>query len=136
VDPGETVPLYRALAEAHRAGLVRSAGTPALGGLAVAGARAVVAADLGLDLDLADPADLASLPGDAALFSESAGRVVVTVRAADAARLEALGAGLACRRLGVVTAAPRLVVRRGSRRLVDLDRAALGGAMRGAFADA
>ncbi len=96
----------------------------------------VVASELGLDLDLERRADLAGLAPDAALFSESNGRFVVTVRPTDAARLEAAFAGLACRRLGLVTAAPRLVVRRGPRALVDLDVPALRARVQGAFADA
>ena len=136
VDPRETVPLYRALAEAQRAGLVRSATTTGLGGLAVAWARSVMASDLGLDLDLDECADLASLPGDAALFSESNGRIAVTVRPEDAASFEAAFDGLACRRAGRVTEAAQLVVRRGARALVDLDGATIKRAFRSGFADA
>jgi len=136
VEPRETVPLYRALAEAHRAGLVRSATTTSLGGLAVAWARSVLASDLGLDLDLAGSDDLAPLAGDAALFSESTGRIVVTIRPADASRFEATLRGLACRRAGCVTEPARLVVRRGARTLVDLDAATLRRAYKAWSADA
>jgi phosphoribosylformylglycinamidine synthase len=136
VEPRETVPLYRAVAEAHVAGLVRSATTTTLGGLGVAWARSVLASRAGLDLDLALAPDLAALPGDAALFSESSGRLVVTVRPTDAARFEARLAGIACRRAGTVTSNERLVVRRGPTTILDLDRATMQRAFRSGFADA
>ena len=108
VDAAAALPLYRALAAATRDGLIRSAATPARGGLALAFARCAMAGELGLDLDLDAAPDLRALPADVALFSESNGRFVVTVAARDAAALEAHFQGLACRRIGTVVAEPRL----------------------------
>ncbi len=115
----ETLPLYRALAEAVRRGLVRSAATPAMGGLAIAIARKAMAGELGVSLDLSSCADLAALPDDAALFSESNGRFVITAAAEDAPGIETLFRGLACRRVGAVTGERRVRIAAGSRTLVD-----------------
>jgi phosphoribosylformylglycinamidine synthase len=118
VDEAETLPLYRALERAMRRGLVRSAATPAKGGLALALARSAMAGESGVDVDLDLASDLAALPADIALFSESNGRFVVTVAASDSAAFEALFDGLACRRIGDVTAAKTLrVTHKGARRV-------------------
>jgi len=100
-----------------RDGLVRAAATPAMGGLGVALARMLMASGLGLDLDFSGLDDLGALAPDVALFSESLGRFVVTVAAADTARFEAAMQGTHCRRVGVVDEAPRLRLRLGSARL-------------------
>ena len=113
VDTDATLPLYRALARAIGQGLVRSAVTPSKGGLAVALGRACMAGDLGLSIDLAGAPGCAGLADDTVLFSESNGRFVVTVAAADAADFESAVDGLPCRRVGEVTEEARLRVRRG-----------------------
>jgi len=137
VDFARTRPLYRALAAAHREGLVRSATTPGRGGWALAFARTALAGDgLGLELDLAAAPDLAALAPDTALFAESNGRFLVTVRERDAARFAERFAGLPCRRAGRVTAGPRLVVRCGGDRWIDADVSALERAFAGALAHA
>ncbi len=119
VDPEETLPLYRAFDSAVRERLVRSACAPARGGLAAALARAAMAGELGMDLDLDRCPDLAALPPDVALFSESGGRLVVTTSEDDAADFARRFTGLACRRIGTVTRAPRLVARLGGRTILD-----------------
>lgn len=120
VDEAETLPLYRALEKAMRRGLVRSAATPAKGGLAWALARSAMAGGLGLDVNLDAASDLAALPADVALFSESNGRFVVTVADGDRAAFESLFSGLACRRIGQVTAARTLYLTLGGARRLDL----------------
>ncbi len=136
LDPQATLPLYHALAESVRAGLVRSIAVPARGGLAVALARAAMAGCLGarLELDLAPP--LAALPAEAALFAESNGRFVVTTSAADAAAFAARFAGLPCWRLGEVTAEARLAIARAGAGLLDVAVAALKERFRGGLAGA
>ena len=125
VDASETLPLYRALETAMRRKLVRSAATPARGGLALALARTAMAGNLGLDLDLDLAPDLAALPPDVALFSESSGRFIVTVAPEDAAAFSALLAGLPCRRIGVVTSVASLRVTLGGTLRVDCPVAAM-----------
>ena len=125
VDALAMLPLYRALEAAIRRKLVRSAATPGKGGLALALARAAMAGELGLELDLDRASDLAALPPDVALFSESNGRFVVTVAPTDASTFEDLFDGLACCRIGTVVALKSVRARLGGRLRVDLPIAAM-----------
>jgi phosphoribosylformylglycinamidine synthase len=134
VDPAMTMPLYAALAEAMQRRFIRSAATPAKGGLAHALARKAMAGELGLELDLDLCPDLGALPPDVALFSESNGRFVVTLAERHAASFEALFAGLACRRVGTVTAEPRLRLRLGGRLRVDISVGQMKSAFKGTLA--
>lgn len=130
LDLEATRPLYRALESAIRAGLVRSVAVPAKGGLGLAFGRMAIAAKLGLDVDLAAAPDLDALAPDVALFSESVGRLVVTVAPSAAPDFEDRMSGTACRRVGAVTAAPRLVIRRGGALLSDVEVGALEAAFK------
>ena len=121
VDATRTLPLYRGLETAHRKKLVRSAATPGKGGLALAFARSAMAGELGMELNLDLSPDLAALPPDVALFSESNGRFVVTVAARDAAAFEETFRGLPCCRIGTVTAAKSLRLTLGGNVRIDLD---------------
>jgi phosphoribosylformylglycinamidine synthase II len=77
---------YRAFAEQRDAGHVRSAHVCGRGGLAIALAHMVMAAELGLELELDG---LGELPAAAMLFSESTGRIVLTCAESHAEALEA-----------------------------------------------
>jgi phosphoribosylformylglycinamidine synthase len=125
VDAAETLPVYRALEAAIRRRLVRSAATPAKGGLALALARCAMAGELGLELDLDLAPDLATLPPDVALFSESNGRFVVTVAPQDAAAFSELFAGLPCHRIGVVTSSAVLRLTLARKLRVELPMTAM-----------
>jgi phosphoribosylformylglycinamidine synthase len=135
VDPERNLALYCALASVMREGIVRSAATPAKGGLALALARCVMAGELGLDLNLDVCPDLAALAPDVALFSESCGRFVVTTSEAEADDLERRLGELPCRRIGRVTAETRLRVRLRGATAVDLDLSDMKAAFKGTLAD-
>jgi phosphoribosylformylglycinamidine synthase len=130
LDLGQTLPLYRAFGGAFDAGLVRSASTPALGGLALALVRSALAGDLGAELDLDRAPDLAALAADVALFSESNGRFVVTVAERDAESFERTLAPNPCVRLGRVTDGGKLSIRHGGGSLIDIVLDALRAAFR------
>jgi phosphoribosylformylglycinamidine synthase len=131
----ETLPLYRNLERAMREGLVRSAATPARGGWALAFARSVMAGELGLDLDLAACSDLAALPVDVALFSESPGRFLITTAPSDAERFEQQFDRGSCRRAGRVTADGRLRVQIAGNVRFDLGLGQLKVAFKETLAD-
>jgi phosphoribosylformylglycinamidine synthase len=135
LDPRRTLPLYRAVETAIRDGLVRSASTPALGGWAPALARAVMAAELGLELDLTTAVMLSELSPLSFLFSESNGRLLVTTAAEDAERFEERMQGLPCLRVGTVVDQPRLLVRVGSDTTIDLAAGELKAAFKRTLAD-
>ncbi|RJO74361.1 MAG: phosphoribosylformylglycinamidine synthase subunit PurL [Myxococcales bacterium] len=118
VDPNRR--LYAAVAQAIREGLVASAASVHLGGLAAALAKTAMAGGLGLDVDL-DRLPAQGAPDlIARLFSESQGRLVLTVWPKHAAAFEALFAGLPMARVGEATAEPVLFLRQGKRPVAGL----------------
>jgi phosphoribosylformylglycinamidine (FGAM) synthase-like enzyme/very-short-patch-repair endonuclease len=87
-DLGANRALYRAYGRAAGKGLIASALPLGLGGLAAGLAKKAIAGGHGLEVDLS----AIDLPPEVALFSESTGRVLVTVAPAhDAAFTKALG---------------------------------------------
>jgi len=104
VDVAANRELYLALHRAISGGLVRSCHDCSDGGLGVALAESAFAGALGAEIDLrAVPAEGVSRD-DHLLFSESAGRFVVSVRPSDCAAFERLLAACALGRVGEVTA--------------------------------
>jgi phosphoribosylformylglycinamidine synthase II len=79
VDPKVTWPLYLSLYEAVRKGLIASAHAVSRGGLGVHLALVAMAGELGMALDLASVPGGDALPDSKILYSESAGRFIVTV---------------------------------------------------------
>jgi phosphoribosylformylglycinamidine (FGAM) synthase-like enzyme len=136
VDPDETLPIYRALEDATRQGLVRSAATPAMGGLALSLSRCAMAGELGVSLDLSSCSDLCLLPADVALFSESCGRFLVTTSERDALAFAACFRGLACVPIGVVRAEPRIRAKLRGQTILDVDVLALKTSYKETLADA
>ena len=119
VDPSRLRERYERMARAIAEGIPQSVKTPSMGGLAVALAWMAFGAQLGLEVDLdrvpaGDDVDEVGL-----LFSESAGRFVVTVRPQDAGRFESAMAGEPLARIGAVTEGDRLLIRSGERIVVD-----------------
>lgn len=117
VDPARNRALYERLAEAMDRGLVASCHDCSDGGLGAALAETALAGELGMDVNL-EPVQ-AEHPV-IALFSESQGRFVVTVREYDARAFEDVMAGSFCARLGVVTASPVLRIADGGMKLIEL----------------
>lgn len=115
---------YRAFVAARDAGLVRSAHVLARGGLGLALCHTLLAAELDVDVDLPEhDGNGTALDAWAALWSESTGRLLLTVRPQELAALRAaLGAhGLVV--LGHVmapTEAARLRVRHRGTTVVDV----------------
>ncbi|MEZ4224448.1 MAG: AIR synthase-related protein [Polyangiaceae bacterium] len=116
VDFATTRLLYRTLTLATGAGLVQSAATPALGGLALCFARMTLASRLGMEVNL----EPSAAPNAAALFSEAGGRFVVTVAPPNVAAFETLMSGRAAVRIGTVTERAQLRISRAGRTLVDV----------------
>ncbi|MFV9506488.1 MAG: phosphoribosylformylglycinamidine synthase subunit PurL [Oscillochloridaceae bacterium umkhey_bin13] len=114
---------FAALHTAIQSGLVRACHDLSEGGLAVAAAEMVIAADLGLELDL----DLltADLDITTKLFSETPSRFLVTVAPEAVTAFEAVMAGVTMARVGQVTTAPNLELRSGSAQVLTLEGAVL-----------
>jgi phosphoribosylformylglycinamidine synthase len=112
VRTNETIPLYRALSQAIAEGLVASAHDVSDGGLAVAIAESAFPAGNGVDIDIGliqrdTEKDLAML------FSESAGRFVVSVAEKHVAAFEKLMDGKPCAKVGRVRGDRRFILRKG-----------------------
>ena len=109
VDTAAALPRYRLLHAAIGKGWIASAHDVADGGLAVAVAESAIGGRLGARIDLAQvpvagkAASLAALRRNGLLFSETAGRIVVTAPPAHAARMAEQFRGHACAAVGEVT---------------------------------
>ena len=101
--------LYRAYHNAVNKGLVRSAKALTRGGLGVAAAFACFGSGLGLELDLAKVPGPAGLDPARLLFSESCGRLLVTVSPEDKEAFEQAMAGHELGCLGWVIKDPVLI---------------------------
>uniref|UniRef100_A0A7C4MRD8 Phosphoribosylformylglycinamidine synthase subunit PurL n=1 Tax=Desulfatirhabdium butyrativorans TaxID=340467 RepID=A0A7C4MRD8_9BACT len=103
VTPEDVLPTYRALSEALDRGLVSAVHGIYSGGLGVHAGLMAIAGDVGMEVHLADLPVRERLRADQALFSESAGRFLVTVAPERTADFEAVMDGLPVGRIGRVT---------------------------------
>ncbi|UCG13227.1 MAG: phosphoribosylformylglycinamidine synthase subunit PurS [Deltaproteobacteria bacterium] len=106
----EVLPLYRALEEAIGAELVASVHGIYRGGLGVHLALVAMAGGFGLEVDLALVPTEGVTREDTLLYSESAGRFIVTVAPEDQSDFEARFRGLRCAKVGKVTENDKLTV--------------------------
>jgi phosphoribosylformylglycinamidine synthase len=108
VDAKSAMTRYRAVNTAQKQGLIASCHDLSDGGLAVALAETAFAGGFGIDADLRRVDASAGISDEKRLFSESASRLLVTVRPEHQAAFESLFAGQSCACIGSVTAAPKL----------------------------
>lgn len=112
VDPDRLMPVYRTLAKSIRDRLLASVHGVYRGGLGVHLAMVAMGAELGLDVDLgAIPTQGADLGDDVRLYSESAGRFIVTIDPKLQKRFETAFSGMPAAEIGRVIPEPRLLVR-------------------------
>jgi phosphoribosylformylglycinamidine synthase II len=116
VRPEDFLAAYRLLEQAGREGLLASAHALSRGGLAVHLALASLAANLGLEVDLSPVAP--ESPDYVSLYSESAGRFLVSVDPAHAHRLEELFQGQPLTCLGPVRDDAVLKINRHGRQVL------------------
>ncbi len=111
VRTAEFIPLYRNLKCAIENDLVASAHGIYRGGLAVHLAKVAMGGNLGMKVNLAQVPLRDVEREDVLLFSESAGRFIVTVDPVNREAFEDLFKGVACGCIGTVTEEPDFVVR-------------------------
>ncbi len=110
VIPDEFLVLYKALGDAVEKEIVASAHGIYRGGLGVHLAMVAMAGNLGMSVDMGRvPAEQVHR-NDLILFSESAGRFIVTIDPKNRAVFEKIFNGLACSCIGVVTDLPEFVI--------------------------
>jgi phosphoribosylformylglycinamidine synthase len=110
VRTAEFLPLYRNVKRAIENDLVASAHGVYRGGLAVHLAKVSMGGNLGMHLNLEQIPKRDVERADVLLFSESAGRFIVTVDPVKRAAFEELFNGLPCGCIGTVTEMPDFVV--------------------------
>ena len=127
LHPGEALAVYRTVEKAIRAGLLASCHGLYRGGLGVHAAMTALSGGLGMKIDLAKvPVDTSGEKNpcwardDRILFSESCGRVMVTVAPTARKEFESLAAAVPRGLIGEVIAEPRMLVTGlGGGRLID-----------------
>jgi len=113
VDVDELRPHYAALHKAIQEGLVSSAHAVTRGGLAVHLAVTAMGGELGMDINLGSVPAVHGLPDTKILYSESAGRFVLTVNPANRDAFERIFEGLKIGCVGYVTESPIFRVQDG-----------------------
>ena len=103
VNTEELIPLYKKLAEAIDLGLLASAHAVSRGGLGVHLALVAMGCETGMDIDLDKVPAVQGLTDSRILYSESAGRFIVTVDPVKKDRFEELFKGLKTGLVGRVT---------------------------------
>lgn len=107
-------PLYRALYTSIQQGLVSSAHAVARGGLGVHLALVAMGGDLGMDVHLKDVPCPVPLPDTHRLYSESAGRFVVTIGPAQKQAFEKLFTGMPINCIGTISDSKQLRIQGGN----------------------
>ena len=105
---------YEAYHKALNAGLIHSAISPAIGGLAIAAARSAMGGRLGMSIDLASvPADV-PMSDLELLFSESNSRFLITCAKADVPKLKEIFSGVPFAEVGATDESGKLSFRSAS----------------------
>jgi len=124
-DFKQSLKLFAALYQALGRGLLASCCVVSRGGLAHALARMAMAGDLGLEVDLGQLAVEGDLSPLRKLFSESTGRVVVTINPQRQSEFESLFNDVARAGVGRVAGHKRLIISAAGRQACDLAIAGL-----------
>jgi phosphoribosylformylglycinamidine synthase II len=118
VRSDENIPLYRKLSAAMEEGVVASAHDVSDGGLAVCFAECAVGSGLGASLDLAR-IEAKTQNEKALLFSESAGRFVVSINPENVEKFEFIMRGLPAAKAGRVRGDRRLIIQREEKIIIN-----------------
>jgi phosphoribosylformylglycinamidine synthase len=102
VEADQALAIYAAMNKATDAELLKSATSPSKGGLAVSLSLAAIGGVTGCCVDLAKVPTEGELDNDAILFSESNSRFIITCSEENAAKVEAIFAGLPIAQIGKV----------------------------------
>ena len=126
--------MYTALTNAMRQSLVRSAHDCSDGGLAPALAECCFGADSGAEVDVSPLWGACdALDKWGALFGESLGRILVSVRESDRTAFEQTMAGHACHHLGTVSEGDTISFSKGEQTLLIASMGGLRDAWKGAL---
>jgi len=135
VDAGKSKELYSALSNAIENGLVASAQPVGLGGLFVALAKKCIAGMLGMEVNLKIVPSEGIARNDSMLFSESAGRLVVTVAPENKKAFEEAVKGNDFSKIGVVKGGSLKISGLDGKPLAELSLDEMNGAYRKTLGD-
>lgn len=121
VDAEAFIKIYRAMSDVMEKELAASVHGIYRGGLAAHLAMCSMAGNLGIDVDLVNVPAESDLRPDRLMFSESAGRFIVSVAPENRDAFESAFKGLPVKCVGKVAASSRFVVRADRNVLVDVD---------------
>ena len=134
IDAERNLAMYRSLTTSMRGGLVASAHDCSDGGLATALAECCFGADSGATTDIGGIwGDCESLDEWGALFGESLGRILVSVRPTDCSAFERAMHGHACYHIGRVSEGDQITVNRGEREILSASMSELRESWKGAL---
>lgn len=119
VDADMALNIYAAMNKACAEGILRSATTPAKGGLAVALALATVGSGLGARIELGTLPCEGELSDAQRLYSESNSRFIVSCKPEDASALEGIFAELPHARVGEIVKSGKLEIEGDSGRMLS-----------------
>lgn len=125
VEAGRFFARYEALHRAVRLGLVSSCHAVSRGGLGVHLAMKAMAGEIGMDIDLAALPCRGNLSASKRLFSESAGRLLLTVAPEKRKAFEGVMKDTECVKIGVCNESGVLRIAQGDLRMVEEDVTAL-----------
>jgi phosphoribosylformylglycinamidine synthase len=126
---------YRAYQQAVAEGLVASGAGLDRGGLAIAVVKCAIAGQLGVSIDLAR-VGIKSMNNLGRLFSESNGRILVTVAPSKQKKFERVMKNVSITNIGVVTADKRIIIRHTRQEIVSYSLKEVTTAYRAKFKDA
>ena len=132
IDAARNLSMYRSLTAAMEAGLVASAHDCSDGGLATTVAECCFGSDSGSIIDISPiTSDCSRIDAWGALFGESLGRILVSVKTIDCASFEAAMKGNACYALGRVEAGEQITFSNGDDAILSASMAVLRVAWKG-----
>ena len=117
VDVNKNIKIYKALEKAIETGLIASSISINSGGLAIALAKACVGGNIGAEIDIN------LLKGNfgsavSAIFSESQGRILVTVSDKNKNKFENLVRGITCTKIGKINNSKKLKIKNTKKQVV------------------
>jgi phosphoribosylformylglycinamidine synthase len=122
VDGAKNLKAYKALEKAIQAEIIASAVSVGKGGIAVAIMKSAMAGKIGMSADLSKITKKLGR-ADFALFSESQGRILVTVAPKDKAKFEKLMKGVPIEKIGTVAKTPAISITAGGNIRISLSEA-------------
>ncbi|UCB47491.1 MAG: phosphoribosylformylglycinamidine synthase subunit PurS [Spirochaetota bacterium] len=118
VEPAQNLPVYKCYFSLTQQGLIVSGHDLSEGGLAVSIAESCIGGMVGAEVDLGGIPESVDLEDEEVLFSESSGRILVSVTPDNEKRFLEATAGVAVSKIGIVRDVGKLVVRSGKGKTV------------------